>query len=261
MGEPKKGCIFVISWQCYSQLDKGNICRFPHGSSADHALSCSRTTSLCEHSNPSCLWSALWKQVSNQSCCHSEFNFMSNRNHCCHLRPKAAWTSILRNWNIFLVILWPLVSAHAHLVYSRFVYMARWSAVRNHRPQNPFLSFSTTVFLTSSLISSFSTCTVVSVRKPPSFCHVWEWQGSPVKLTPISIQSEAGPGPRPAVPKSICLPVCQARLLPWPLKSPLVMEHFQSLAQHWSKLWCTGQCSPKKKTLYTKSSLAGPSLW
>lgn len=33
----------------------------------------------------------------------------------------------------------------------------------------------------------------------------------------LSVQSEAGPGPRPAVPKFICPSVCQTRLLPRPL--------------------------------------------
>lgn len=61
------------------------------------------------------------------------------------LWPKAACSSILGIWNISLVILWLRVNAQAHLVYARFVYMDRWPVVHNHGPENPFLSFTTTV--------------------------------------------------------------------------------------------------------------------
>lgn len=72
MSEPKKGWILMISWQWYLQWEKGNICCFPHGSSADHTL-CPHASHQCKRSNPSWLWSDLWKQVSNQSCCQSDF--------------------------------------------------------------------------------------------------------------------------------------------------------------------------------------------
>lgn len=70
-----------------------------------------------------------------------------NRIQCCDYQPwpKAACTSVLGIWTIFLVILWPRVNAQAHLLYSRFVYTDRWPVVHNHGPQNPFLSFSPAV--------------------------------------------------------------------------------------------------------------------
>lgn len=144
------------------------------------------------------------------------------------LWPKAACMSILGIWNIFLVILWPRVNAQAHLVYSRFVYMDRWPVVHNHGPENPFLSFNMTVLNLQLHLFFLNIHCGVSPQTSFHFFHVWEWQGSQVKLTPISIQSEGGSGPRPAVLKSFCLPVCQTRLLPWPLENPLVMEHFPS---------------------------------
>lgn len=123
---------------------------FPRGSSADRTLS-PHSTRLCRHSKTSWLWSALRKQLSNRSFCAADFIIFLRKclieSSACdyQLWPKAACTSIVGIWNIFLVILWPRVNAQAHLVCSRFVYMDRWPVVHNHGPENPFLSFSRTV--------------------------------------------------------------------------------------------------------------------
>lgn len=208
MGHPKK-----IGDQLTVLLvvRQGKIGCFPHGYSADHTL-CPHTTHLYNHSKPSWLWSALRKQVSNLSFCL--IFFLSHRVQCCdyQLQPKAACRSILRIWNNF--ILWPWVSAQAHLVYSRFVYMDRWPAVHN---QNSFYPLAL-LFLTSGYISS-STCGVC----PQTSFHF------PMSESDRALRSswrQSLSSLKQAQALTQLFPVCQARLLPWPLENSLVMEHF-----------------------------------
>lgn len=145
------------------------------------------------------------------------------------------------------------MKVQVHTVFFRFVYTDSWQQSTIIVHKTLFYPWALLFFLTSSLISSFPVWSLWSLStKTLSFCHVWEWQGSRVKLTAISIQSKAGPGPRPAVPKSIYLTCCQARLLPGPVESSLVMEHVQSTGRTlWSKLRFTGRCC-----LYLTSVLA-----
>lgn len=239
----------MISWQWYSQWDKGNMCCLPHG--PVQIIPYVPTLATCVSTQIHLCCDQIYKNRFLIRAVVSLIFFFIFKYPIessaviitCSLKLLVCLFLEFLEFETFSV--YPLTTGLSPLGVLQICLHRQMDGSPQSLAKKPFFYPAALLFfLTSSLISSFSMWSLWSLStKPLSFCHVWEWQGSQVKLTPISIQSKAGPGPRPAVPKSICLPVCQARLLPWPLESSLVTEHIQSIGiTSWAKLWCAGQC-------------------
>ena len=105
-------------------------------------------------------------------------------------------------------------SSRTRVVYSRSVYTDRsLCSPKVIAPPPSLFSVALLSPLTSILRLNLS-----PLNKPLSFLHVWEWQGSQVKLMPVSQSSlKQAQALAQLSPRLICLSFCQARLLPWPL--------------------------------------------
>lgn len=125
------------------------------------------------------------------------------------------------------------------------------------------------LFLTSNFISSSSTYTVVSLRKPPFIF-------SCLRVTGLSGQADANLYPvwRRLRPSPCCskvfLSACVSNpAVAWPLENPLVMEHFPSigitssskLECHYLALMTAVPHGESKRNLHIHRALAGPSFW
>lgn len=73
-------------------------------------------------------------------------------------------------------------------MYSRFVYSDRWPGCPKSG-SSPFFSVESSSPRPPPTLDLIFSWPMFSVPQPPSSCLVWEWQGSQVKLTPVSLSS------------------------------------------------------------------------
>lgn len=97
---------------------------------------------------------------------------------------------------------------------------------------------------------------VLSVPKPAPSHPVWEWQGSQVKLTPVSLSSlKQGQALAQLSQSLICPSVCQARLLSRPLTLVSRALLWWSILMPWAFTRLTKNTeSPKPRSLVLSGS-------